>query len=228
MATFAEIKTEVNLLLIDTPAAIQTLVPRFVNRAIRGLQKRHNFHVMKASVSYSTVAEARLLGATPDDWKQARDKAYITTSRGSVIELTTVAEEIEALAATGANPDFDYGQPRFIRLGETQFEVYPFPDGMSDYDDGEYRVTVPYWKYLPDLTGDGATNWFTINAEEAVIWSAVSDGFYANEDEGRAQIWQSRAFEARRQVLNTEKYRQMSDTQTLVPHFGALKPHTSE
>lgn len=230
MATFANMKTEVLTLVIDTPTAVQTLVGSFVNRAHRKLQVKHNFKVMESEVSFTTntaQADTRVLGARPSDWKMPRGNPYYIESLGGFMELSYAPSKGEALARYGNDPDLDYGSPRVIVEDDLpqEFDVYPFPDGLSDYSDGEYRITIPYWKFLSPLVSDNDEDWLTTNAEQYIIYQAVAEAFYANEDEQRAQIWERRAKPEFDDVVKQDKYRRLGEVQSLVPHLGARMPH---
>ncbi len=230
MATFAELKSEVQSLLIDADTVVQNLTGKWVNRAIRKLEAKHNFKVMEASQSFTTTAFQRRLGSRPGDWKMARGKPYYIESLGEIRKFGWAPSESEALAATGNNVDLDWGRPRLIFDNDLpgEFDIYPYPDGLSDYDDGEYRVVVPYWKFLGQLISDSDTNWFTTNAEQWIIYQSVAEGFYANEDEARAQTWETRGMREYKDVLWLDKARRMGDVENFIPHLGAISPHTDE
>lgn len=227
---FAALKTEVATLLIDAPTAITTLTPSFVNRALRKLQQKHNFKVMESEVAFTTTALTRLLGPRPTDWKEPRGKPYYVSETGKLHEFVYAPSKADAIAAFGDNPDFDFGSPRAIWEVDLsgEFDIYPYPDALSDYADGEYRVTLPYWKYLGNLIADSDTNWFTSNAEQWIIYKSVAEGFYANEDEGRAQLWDRRADREYADVLLADKRRRIANVEAFVPHLGARRPHLEE
>lgn len=227
---FAAIKSEVAVLLIDSPTAITTLSGSFVNRAIRKLQQKHNFKVMEAKQAYTTTTLVRTLGTRPSNWKEPRGKPYYIEDTGGLREFVYAPSEADALAMFGDNPSFDYGSPRALLEddGADAFLIYPYPDALSDYADGEYRITVPYWKYLDALAGDADTNWFTSNAEQWIIYQSVSEGFFANEDEQRAQLWERRAMREYADVLLADKRRRLANVETFVPHLGARRPHLEE
>lgn len=227
---YGELKTEVLTHVIDTPTSVQTLVPNMVKRAVRKLQQKHNFKVMEAEISFITTPLNRTLGDRPTDWKQARGNPYIIEFNGRLVDMSWLASRSDAQFRWGTNSQFDYGRPQGLFEDDLPqvFTVYPFPDALSDYTDGNYRVTVPYWKYLGNLIADGDSNWFTDNADEWIVYQAVSDAFYTNEDEQRAQVWAQRAKTQYADVLLLDKDRRLAETQTLVPHIGARRPHTQE
>lgn len=225
---FGEIKTEVGTFVIDLPATVTALLPNLINRAQKRLQ-RHNFKIMRAEATFTTTVGTRLIGSRPALWKEARGNPYYVEDLGSVREMF-FADEANAVARYGNNPDLDFGDPRLIVEDATagQFNVYPYPDGISDYSDGEYRITVPYWTYFAPLAADADTNWFTQNAENYLVYDAVAMAFYANEDEGRAKVWEVLALKEYNDIINTDKMQSVAEVQSFVPHLGALRPHTQE
>lgn len=227
---FGEIKTEVSTFVIDVPASVTALLPNLINRSMKRLQQRHNFKVMEAKASFTTVVGTRLLGSVPPDWKEPRGNPYYVEDLGSVREMFFAQDEANAVARYGDDPDLDFGDPRLIVEDATlqQFNAYPYPDGISDYSDGEYRVVVPYWKFFTPLSADADTNWFTQNAENYIIYDSIAMAFYANEDEGRAKVWEVLAMKEYNDAINTDKARRVAEVQSFAPHLGALRPHTQE
>ena len=99
--------------------------------------------------------------------------------------------------------------------------MYPLPDGLRDYSDGDYRVTVPYWRYLAALSGDSDTNWFTVNAIPWILSRATAEAFALNWDLAREAQWLAKAAVARGIVVNLDKRIWLGGFDTLVPHRGA-------
>lgn len=233
MATFQELVDEVNTLLIDTPPAIVTLVPRFVNRAIRKLEDKHNFLVMRKRFDVTTVVAVpatHTLATRPSDWKawMETEGPYYTSQLGSRMPITVSPTKAEVLKVRGTE---DEGDPKWIfeteedDMGVADFEIWPLPDGNSDFSDGEYRITIPYWRYLPSLVASpGSSNWFTVNCEEYVIHTAAEIGFATNEDEKRAAYWKGQADLAYVTVLSTDKRKALQGIRDFVPHTGARGP----
>jgi hypothetical protein len=229
--TFLELQTEVKTLLIDTPSAIVTLTPRFVNRACRALQTRHNFRVMRASMQNATTFEVRrLVTAVPDNWKASRGTPYLTDYLGPVHDLYYVVDTGSALLTYTADQT---GRPYLIgiddpedEVGTAHFNVFPLPDGLSDYSDGEYVITIPYWKYLAELVNDTDTNWFTMTSETAeyIVARATEYGFRANEDEGRADVWASVALNLLAEAISVDKHAALAQMHSFTYHKGARFP----
>jgi len=232
MATFLELQTEVRTAIIDLPTAVSNLVPTFVKRAVRSLQTDYNFRVMRALGSFVSTEGVRILGARPADWKEARGRPYRLGFNGSTSRVNWASSRAEVFASIAAQA---VGIPRFIleaeetEAGVSNFELYPLADGNSDFGDGEYRIYVPYWKYLADLAADGSTNWFTVNAEEFIIHTASGYGFQYDWDENRMAVWRQTGEAFRRQVIKRDKLAVLSEVETLVPHWaGANEPKIME
>lgn len=232
MAAYSDLQNRVKLYLIDTPTAIQSEVPLLVNEAITKLQAKHNFQVMKASVSFTTTAATRVLGAVPANFKELRERPYYTEELGMTRWVNFAPNEAAANAYRATN---DEGAPEFIleglqnEMGVGNWEIYPLSDTNSDYTDGEYRITVPYWKYVAPLSNPADQNWFT-NFDPCIQWiicTAVSKGFYINEDEGRAQTWELMATKEWNDVLLIDKRKALAGFDTLVPYPGARSPRVS-
>lgn len=230
MANFAALQSEVLSLLIDAPSAVTALTPTWVNRAIRKLQVKHDYKDMEKTVSYATVAGVRSLAGRPTDWKKPRNKPYIQNFLGNTSDIQFVSSEAEAATRWGNNTSFDYGRPQGLteNVATTAFWVWPYPDGLSDAANGEYTIVVPYWGFLPVLALPADTNWFTDNAEQWIVYTAVAEGFYTNEDETRAQLWDTRALKEYKDVVTLDKTRRIAETIEFVPHLGARRPHTQE
>lgn len=225
MSTYLELQNEVKTKLIDTPTAIQTIAPKLVNRALKTLQA-HNFMVMEAEQAYVTVLNQRSLGSLPGDFKEFRGEPWMQQFTSAKVRPITVATSREGLLRA-IDPD-DTGWPHAVlngmptTLGVRTLEVYPLPDGLSDYTDGEYRITLPYWRYMVDLSAPGDTNWFTINAEEYIVYKAVAEGFAMDWDEQRSAVWEQKAELERKKVIKIDKMLQVSAMRTMVPHYKGV------
>jgi len=223
---YADLQTEILQLLIDTPTAVQQLVPAWVNRAIRKIEQKHDFKDMEKTATFTTATGVLTLGARPSDWKKARSKPWYTDDSGYASELEMFyTSRAEAGAMWGSNP-IDTGSPQALVEQDGNFQVWPLPDGLSQGTSGQYIVNVPYYAYLSDLTTSSDTNWFTENASQYIINYGVTWGFYANEDENRALIWEKLTQREEKDVILADKRRRLSNTDVLVPHTGARRPHT--
>lgn len=215
----------------------------WVNQSIRKLQFRHDFSVCKVSTAVlTTIVATRALASVPADFLRFRkEPPHVIDNHGNVYELgvgpgiAQVERELGSVAGGEFNAAEINGPPMVIVLGEPsdvsntrQFLVYPLPDGLSLYmtaPAGEYRIRIPYIRLLPDLTGSN-TNWFSVNAEEFIIYAACSRGFYFNHDEQYGEIWLKRAGQEVGDVIARDKNESMSGHTTLNVSFDALGPKT--
>lgn len=223
MATFAELKTRVQRRLIDLPSAVLAEVPTLINKAIETLEKRHNYKVMETAALYVTTPGSSVLSTLPTDWKEPYNKPYRLSQFGP-------AQNVEWAATTNgpnlAYGPLDIGGPRFLYQGADAngsgtgtILVFPLPDSASDYGDGNYRVVIPYIKYLANLVNDGDSNWFTSKAEDYIVYRATSQGFALDWDTQNATVWAALAQEQETDVRKTDKIARLSGVDTLVPHY---------
>lgn len=229
MGDFATIQAEIQRRVIDLPAHVSNDLGSFVNRAMRDLQVDHNFRCMKATFeAQTTVAVHALATATPSNWKAPRDAPWYTwEDTGQQTFVEWIEDDAELARLYSLTDPNDKGPPvhLFARFSQTEstvipdIEVYPFPDGLSDWGAapaGEYRLVIPYWKFLADLTGS-ASNWFTVNAEEYLISQAAGHAFMADWDEKRAAVWYQQAAVVARKPKKIDAAQSRSGRRELVP-----------
>lgn len=233
--TYTQLQSLVLADLIDAPTAVQANVGLYINRAHKRLQDLHNFDVMKAKTSVmSTATATRVLAAVPSDFKELRGRPYRLESRGGITYLADPADRAAAIKMWGtadggeAETSLLDGAPRAVLLteptdtdGARNFEVYPLSDGLSTYDNGQYRIVVPYWKYLAELTTGSQSNWLTNNCAEFIEYQAAAYGFFGDWDEGRAAQWTARANAQLLECIKIDRRRQAASIDTLVPRPDA-------
>lgn len=224
MATFLELKERVKRRLIDLPAAVLTEVPDLVNKGLRELQRRHNFQVMEALQATTTLVSTRaMVGVVPTDFKELRDRPFTTDDTGYNRELVIAPSRNALIRNWEAD---DEGAPTALLRSEggTSWDVWPLPDGNSDYTNGEYRISIPYWKYLPKLVADGDTNWFTTEGEWFIVALATAEGFWLDWDEERATVWEQRGASQLAQIILADKHQRLGGMDTFVPYKDAHAP----
>ena len=215
MATFAGMTARVQEIVNDDTQVVLDNAGSYVNRAIRKIQKRNNYRVMRATVTVVTTLATRNLttiSASFPDIKEFRDRPYILHGDGTTeqIEMFHVLDNV--IDRFSWSDSDEVGSPEVLYWdSDDSIKVFPYPDGNSLDGDGEYRVAIPYWKYLPDLTGV-ETNWFSLNMPEAVEYHAAAMAFYDNFDEGHGDRMTAR-FEAElAEARKLEKRSQFSET----------------
>lgn len=208
---FGTIQDEVESWLIDLPTGADTRVPGWINEAIRHAAQRHNFNFMATQINTSTTPDTTSLIVRPDDWKMARQVPYMIRQDGSSKELgwtdtTQNRRTFDAQApAEGNTSPADQGEPRYVHIGTTHLFVSPMADDQSDWDDGNYRVSVPYFDYPDALSAEDDTNWLTERAPYFCIWKATAIGFLWNRDEDRSTYYDQKAEIELARVIREDK-----------------------
>ena len=213
IVTYSTLQTRVQTRVIDLPSAVLAEVPTLINDAIHFLSAAHNFKVMEAEVDYNTTSSTttHVLGVIPSDWKEQRGEAYYRSNVGWTKELLWQPNRQMVYRRWAPFDPNQIGPPRDLLLGEASnvdvpttpnpdpdmvalnIEVYPFSDSQSDYSDGQYRIKVPYWRYLPDLSAGTDHNWFTDWCDRFIIDYATADAFGLDWDEQREGVWRIKA-----------------------------------
>jgi hypothetical protein len=231
MSQFSVLQARVERRVIDLPASVLAEVPILINEAMHFLQQRHNFKVMETETAQtSTTADSHTLLAVPSDYKEARGLPYLVFNDGSTKDLLLAANRAAVLDALTLSDPNDVGEPVVILdaepndLGVRNFEVYPFPDGNSQFGDGEYRVVIPYWRYLPDLSAGTDTNWLTENAEEYLVFKATAEAFSVDWDEERSAAWEAKAGVKFNETIAADKRFRLGGVTTLVIHKDVNAP----
>lgn len=228
MSTFAEMKTNVLANVIDTPTSVVNRAGTVINRAIRKAQTKYDWEVCKATANATTTAARNLL-AQPNDFHKWRGMPYTIDFVGGRTRPVVIAPSREQVLR--AVNDQTIGRPRWLLagdptdvLGARQIEVWPLSDGISDYVDGQYRVVLPYWKYLPTLVNDNDENWLTVNGPEWIEYYATAEAFRLDHDEDRAKYWDNKAAEYWDDFKQIDKLIKLAGVETFVPHLGAFDP----
>ncbi len=242
MATYGELQSRVQQIIIDLPTAVTAQVPTLVRESVRRLQRLHDFKVAEARTSvFTTAPVTRTLGAVPSNWYKWRGKPQIINTSGKHLDLAIFQDRASAEREFGsesggeADATLLAGSPKALslseptdELGAMNFEVWPFSDTLSLYSDGEYRIVVPYYKFLTQLVDVSDQNWLTNNAEQWIVWQAASDGFLLDWDENRASVWAQRAATAFKEVIDADKRLRFSEITELRPSSNARDTRWAE
>lgn len=235
MPTYLQLQDRVKRRVIDLPAAVTAEVPDLINEAMRELQDDHNFKVMEEETSVVTTTLAtRALTTIPTDFKELRLRPYRLDDQLGQMEELGIAPNRNALLRWFDNEEDGFPQwlldPDRAAAGTGSFEVWPLPDGNSDYGDGEYRIVIPYWKYLPALSASGDTNWFTTAgpAYRFLIFKATAEAFFLDWDENRGAVWEQKAAAEKAKAIKQDKMLALGGHDTFVPYKGVYEAQLDE
>ena len=217
MPQFSAIKTRVKNYVIDDNTLTLAEISGWVNKAVRDAQDAHNFRHMEATQAFTTVVATRSLGNKPTLWKEKRDRPWLIDNLSGTRELDWLPSRSEAIRRFDDSTSLDKGEPKVLLELESTIEVFPFPDGDSDYSDDEYRLTLPYWAYLAVLSGDTDTNWFTDNAEHYLVFAAAAEALTFDRDYENAAVLQEKTGGELRRLIRKDKRSKLARRITLTP-----------
>lgn len=227
---FSELIANVEAYILDLPDATVTLVPVWINQAIKDAERRHNFRKMERTLSIVTIPNQREQANVPAQYKEARSDPFIIRFDGATDEIDWAPSRSDMIRQYGDNTTIDIGSPEFILqiFDETEdvseFHSYPMPDTLSLYPDGNYRVEIPYYAYSNELVNGSDQNYVTNDAEFYVIYKATEYGMFFNRDEERA-IANRNLAEAQYKIFKrTDKMSKVQRRNELTVSLGANRP----
>lgn len=234
MATFGAIQTRVLNNLIDAKASVQAAVADLLNSAILEACEDRNWQCMRATQPVNTTAGSHTLVTMPATFKELNpdEEPYWTTQAGDVNRLAIRPTLVDAYKTFSPTDATDKGSPSALVFvpasdgqgtssqGLTAVQVFPFPDGLSDWTTspaGEYRITIPYWANMTPLVNAGDTNWFTIKGELWLEHYATGLGFMRDWAEQRATSWFTLAAGYYKKLKRFDGNQVLAGVDTLVP-----------
>lgn len=231
MTTFQDLQNRVIERVIDLPPTVQSQVPALINEAIRSAQRKHNFRAMEGSVTMiTTVGTLVPTPSTIANFKEYKDKGpYLFRALVRAKRYLTSSADDAALAALADinNPV----EPKTLisavdsNTSVISFTVFPYPDQISDWPDGNYRIVVPYYFYTPKLVNIGDLNWFTDNMDDFIMREATSQAFMLDWDYNSAAFWAQQADIKYKEAVKADKMSRLGGVDELVPMWqGANQP----
>lgn len=228
MATFFDLKLRLERWIIDKNIQITTESGDLINKAHRELQDRYNFKAMEATTAaIETTNITRLLTTLPTDWKERRANPYLIDVNGNTWPIEWAPSEEEMVKIYDDNTTTGKGEPEFLYETFTGFNVYPYPDELSDHANGNWQIVIPYWKYLDVLSDDADTDWITENRHWPVFAHALSFAFLLNQDEERAAVWTQIAENDMTRGIKHEKRKKVKRSGVLRPRTDVNAPFNS-
>jgi hypothetical protein len=243
VGNYSELQTRVTRRVIDLPAAVTAEVPQLINIALTKLQEKHNFRVMEAELAAYTLVRTHTLlqsvggpaiiipTAPAINFKEWRGEPwYLRYQDGSprFMSWAPSREAIWGMFTQGGAVTTDQSFPQIILeepssdiYNSRNLSVYPLPDGASDYPDGEYRITIPFYQYLPALDLSGDHNWLTDqpSGEEFIVAWAAGKAFSLNWDFQKYALLTQEAETHYKDVVTADKRYRLGPVREWVPHW---------
>lgn len=229
--TYLDLQNRVATRVIDLPPAVQAEIPNLINEAIRSAQRKYNFRAMETSTTMiTTLGSLAPTPATIPNFKEYKDKGPYLLRRlihAKRFLTATDADAAQAELADVTNPT----EPRYLLntvdqvTGVTTFSVFPYPDNIADWQDGNYRIIVPAYVYTTKLVNTGDTNWFVDNMDDYIYREATGYAFGLDWDYNSMALWLQQAEVKFKEAKNADKMNRLSSVDTFVPMWqGALEP----
>lgn len=187
IATYSELKTAIGNWLhrADLTAIIPDLITFGENRIYRDLRIRCMETALSSSIASGVIA-------VPAGYIELKH-AYIDGT--PVCKLTR------------KDADFIYGnyptrsaggKPKFIAREGESFIFGPYPDST-------YTVKGIYYKRLTALSDSNTTNWFTSNASDLLLFSALCEAAPYIGNDARIALWEGKYAEVKDRMKRDDK-----------------------
>lgn len=164
MATFGEMKTKVAKRLQDTQGtAVSTSdVADAINNALR-FWKKQKLWFNESSTTISLTINNPLISGLPTDFQfELPENGFVIVKsqiRYTLKKTPPVQYDFEDIEGNGV--------PEIYTWKAGSFYVYPYPQEA-------YTTKVYYIKEYSDLSADSDTNDFTVNADQLIMYDALS------------------------------------------------------
>lgn len=164
MATFGELKTKISKRLQDTQGtAVSTSdVADAINTSIKYWKKKIFFFNQKSD-SITLTEDSAVIPSIPSDFQ------FELSDAGFVVEDSQINYPLKKipLAQYELEDIEGSGVPSVYTWKSGSFYMYPYPQQA-------YTMRINYIKDYDDLVLDGDTNDFTTNADQLIMYEALS------------------------------------------------------
>lgn len=171
----------------------------FINQAIREMAERVGDEAGLTNILAAVaVAQGDLTIPIPDTLRSTADMRVILIDGTTRTELTPITADMLV------RPFWDEAIEDEVDLTDTTVQGTPlyFAAGLSGADralflrrppDKAYTAELRGVKFSTDLSAEGDDNYITVEAEDAVLYLALSNAWDFLEDFGRGAHWRARA-----------------------------------
>jgi|TARA_R110000744_G_scaffold5967_1_gene21095 hypothetical protein len=172
ITTYSELKTSIADYLnrSDLTAIIPTfiaLAEAQINRDVRHWQMEN-----RATTSFDGQ-----YGTRPSDWIETIRLQLTGTGTTSMSLISQ-----QAMADKRMSADNVAGKPLFYTHSESQFELYPTPDGA-------YAAEVLYYQQVPALSDSATGNWLLTAAPDLYLYGALIHSAPYLVEDGRTAVF---------------------------------------
>jgi len=195
--TYTSLVADVTLYLERSDAQTINQIPSFINLAESIISDELKILGQQETVS-ATMVQGNPVIAKPTRWRKTT--SFNITVAGERKPL--LLRKYEYLRNYWPNPTTE-GEPLF-------YADYDFDNWLiAPTPDAAYAFEVLYYEKIQPLDATNQTNWFTINAPQAMLYGTLLQAMPFLKNDSRVQLWQS-LYDRAIQTLKLE-----NDTRTI-------------
>ena len=195
--TYTSLVADVTLYLERSDAQTINQIPSFINLAESIISDELKILGQQETVS-ATMVQGTPVIAKPTRWRKTT--SFNITVAGERKPL--LLRKYEYLRNYWPNPTTE-GEPLF-------YADYDFDNWLiAPTPDAAYAFEVLYYEKIQPLDATNQTNWFTINAPQAMLYGTLLQAMPFLKNDSRVQLWQS-LYDRAVQTLKLE-----NDTRTI-------------
>jgi hypothetical protein len=95
------------------------------------------------------------------------------------------------------------GKPKFVAREGDNFIFGPYPDSA-------YTVKGIYYKRLDALSNSNATNWFTANAPDLLLFATLCEAAPYVREDARIQLWEAKYADVKARIQRQDSAEEFS------------------
>lgn len=208
-----------------------TKTDQFINDILRRIQRAHNFTWMKQEVQQDTVDEQRkyaLPTASDASWTEVESGTVNKFKDEISFELIN-AENARVEMRKRLKPEIE-GDPKFSDLDDTgtpsdyclqqsYIWLYHKP-GHGVNSDSAWTMNLEQYGYLPDLSGDSATNTVSADYPEVLEYGATALGYRFGMDIEMAEYYEAKMKQIFDEMLQADTTKEFATIE------GGMEPET--
>lgn len=130
----------------------------------------------------------------PADWLETI-RFHLTSQGTDAVELASLASIADKRAAV----DDQAGRPRFYAHVRGEFELFPTPDELTDFE-------LLYYQKIPALSDSNTTNWLLEYAPDIYLYASLAHSAPYLAEDARIAVW-AQMYSAAVSQLNAQSER---------------------